>query len=163
MYKYEYSVSGAHECCSEEPQRIVDKFPPATPSDLYSPSHVTYTSNLDAVYLSWRNPYHLYFIKGEETWRVEGYSVFDQLYNESLFKVKYVGKWNTMWHYICDAECSRGKNFDEYDSLPPQTYKIISIYRYTIISYTHSPTGIFHTPNHNSIMMPTRQTDTIIV
>lgn len=102
-YKYEYRLKGAHSCCSERPRRIVEIFPPYRTSDLRSPSGVTYANNLDSVYLSWTSPYYLYLIKGEEAWRVHGYSIFNQ-YNRDLY-VKYVGKWNTIWNYICETDC----------------------------------------------------------
>lgn len=79
-------------------------FPPATRGDRYSPSGATYTANLDAVYLSWTAPYHLYLIKGDDVWQVKNYSIFGP-YNESRFRAKYIGKWNSIWHYICEADC----------------------------------------------------------
>jgi len=73
-------------------------------NDLHAPGGETYADGVDSVYLSWSAPYQLHLIKGEEAWRVDGYSIFGQ-YNEANLRVRYVGKWNTIWHYLCEADC----------------------------------------------------------
>ena len=84
-------------------------FRPATPADQFAPGHthnnpITYTNNLDTVYLSWTAPYTLYFIKGEHAWKVDGYNINGQ-YNERNYRVRYIGKWNTIWNYVCQLDC----------------------------------------------------------
>ena len=78
-------------------------FVPKTDADLRAPSGATYANNLDTVYFSWSKT-RLFFIKGNDVWRVDGYSL--QYPFSTNFRVKYIGLWNELWHFICDGECT---------------------------------------------------------
>ena len=105
MYKYDYKPVGNHSCCTEAPRDISDVFKPQTPADLFVPgnSAITYASNLDSVYYS-LSTNKLYLIRNFYAWEVTGYSVPSR-YNENRMRVRYVGKWNTIWKYICRVDC----------------------------------------------------------
>ena len=105
MYKYDYKLVGPHFCCTEAPRAISDVFKPRTRADLSVPgnSAITYASNLDSVYYS-NSTRTLYLIRGEYAWKVDGYTIPGS-YNEDNLSVSYVGKWNTIWKYICGGDC----------------------------------------------------------
>ena len=105
MYKYDYKLVGPHFCCTEAPCAISDVFKPRTRADLSVPgnSAITYASNLDSVYYSYSTR-TLYLIRGEYAWKVDGYNIA-RPYNENNLRVSYVGKWNTIWKYICEVDC----------------------------------------------------------
>ena len=106
MYKYDYKRVGNHSCCTEAPSNISDVFKPQTPADLSVPgnSAITYASNLDSVHFSFATN-KLYLIREEYAWEVTGYSVPPTPYNENSLRVRYIGKWNTLWKGICQVDC----------------------------------------------------------
>jgi len=101
VYKYQYKPDLTHSCCVDK-QKIVDVFPPASPEDLSSPDGNSYARDIDCIYFSYYTK-EVYIIKGNDVWLNVPFKLAPPARTNSM---KYVGKWNDHWHFICDGECT---------------------------------------------------------